>query len=181
MKTRKGFVTNSSSSSFVCCISGHTEEGWDLSLEEAEMYECENGHVFCESYLVQEPTDEDILQAVKTHRWYGEKIDKVFDELEQIESQETISDSDKAIRDAKIQNLKDEIDNYVAEFKDDEMRYELPACCCPVCQFKEADAFELTKFHFAKLGKEAVLNAMKQACGGDYKKLQEMINPAQPS
>lgn len=44
MKFRKDFVTNSSSSSFVCDICGNVESGWDMSLQEAEMVECVNGH-----------------------------------------------------------------------------------------------------------------------------------------
>ncbi len=52
MKIRKGFVSNSSSSSFVCDISGDHEEGMDLTLEEAEMCECVEGHTFNESFLI---------------------------------------------------------------------------------------------------------------------------------
>lgn len=52
MKIRKGFVSNSSSSSFICDVSGETVEGMDLCLEEAGMYECEHGHVFFEEYLI---------------------------------------------------------------------------------------------------------------------------------
>ena len=47
MKFRKDFVTNSSSSSYVCEICGRTESGWDMGLSEAEMMECVNGHTFC--------------------------------------------------------------------------------------------------------------------------------------
>lgn len=35
MKFRKDFVTNSSSSSYVCEICGRTESGWDMELSEA--------------------------------------------------------------------------------------------------------------------------------------------------
>ena len=51
MKIRSGFVSNSSSSSFVCCICGESEGGYDLSLEDAGMIECEAGHTFCKSHL----------------------------------------------------------------------------------------------------------------------------------
>ena len=51
MKLRKGFVSNSSSSSFTCDVCGNTESGWDLCMSEAEMCECVNGHIFCESHL----------------------------------------------------------------------------------------------------------------------------------
>ena len=39
MKIRSGFVSNSSSSSFVCCICGRSEGGYDMSLEDAGMVE----------------------------------------------------------------------------------------------------------------------------------------------
>ena len=44
MKKRNGFVSNSSSSSFVCGICGEIESGMDLCLSEAEMYECDICH-----------------------------------------------------------------------------------------------------------------------------------------
>lgn len=61
MKYRKGFVTNSSSSSFICDVCGATESGMDMGLEEANMYECVNGHVFCESHLL--PAGEPVEDA----------------------------------------------------------------------------------------------------------------------
>lgn len=47
MKYRKDFVTNSSSSSYVCEICGRTESGFDICLSEVDMMECVNGHTFC--------------------------------------------------------------------------------------------------------------------------------------
>jgi hypothetical protein len=52
MKYRSDFVTNSSSSSFICQVSGRLEGGYDMSLEDAQMYRCENRHTFDEGYLV---------------------------------------------------------------------------------------------------------------------------------
>ena len=51
MKVRKGFVSNSSSSSFICDVCGNDYSGMDASLEDAMMYECSNGHTFCEDHL----------------------------------------------------------------------------------------------------------------------------------
>lgn len=48
MKIRSGFVSNSSSSSFVCELCGHTESGWDASLEDCGFVQCVNGHTLCE-------------------------------------------------------------------------------------------------------------------------------------
>jgi hypothetical protein len=55
MKYRTSFVTNSSSSSFICDVCGNSESGWDMGLSDAGMYECENGHTFCDSHLVAQP------------------------------------------------------------------------------------------------------------------------------
>ena len=55
-KIRSGFVSNSSSSSFICDVCGNTESGWDMSLEEAYMVQCKNGHEFCESHILGENT-----------------------------------------------------------------------------------------------------------------------------
>ena len=52
MKTRLGFVSNSSSSSFICDITGVVESGMDMSLEDAGMVECINGHTFSEDFLL---------------------------------------------------------------------------------------------------------------------------------
>ena len=52
MKIRMGFVSNSSSSSFICMVSGNIEAGYDMSMEEAGFVECVVGHEFLESYVV---------------------------------------------------------------------------------------------------------------------------------
>jgi len=59
MKIRQGFVSNSSSSSFICEISGRVESGMDLCLSDIEMTECENGHLFDDNYIIgQAPRDD---------------------------------------------------------------------------------------------------------------------------
>ena len=59
MKIRLGFVSNSSSSSFVCAVSGEIISEMDLELQDYEWVECENEHAFHEDYLV-EPLPEDM-------------------------------------------------------------------------------------------------------------------------
>lgn len=58
MKMRTGFVSNSSSSSFICDVTGEDVSGRDMCLSDAGMCECENGHTFLDEYLVGE-VDED--------------------------------------------------------------------------------------------------------------------------
>jgi len=54
MKVRQGFVSNSSSSSFICDLCGRQESGWDMGLSEAELVECQNGHTICESEMLEQ-------------------------------------------------------------------------------------------------------------------------------
>ena len=46
MKTRAGFVSNSSSSSFICQVCGDVESGYDWSEADAGMRHCQKGHSF---------------------------------------------------------------------------------------------------------------------------------------
>src|ERR1022692_295355 len=57
MKLRKGFVSNSSSSSFICDMCGHDESGMDMCLSEASMFECVNGHILCTDHAIGELDD----------------------------------------------------------------------------------------------------------------------------
>ena len=79
MKIRHGFVSNSSSSSFICDVTGRIASGWDISLEEAEMIECKNGHTFSEDCvlhkekfdkLTSECSNEDSEEFDEDYRYY---------------------------------------------------------------------------------------------------------------
>ena len=54
MKIRTGFVSNSSSASFVCDFCGEEASGMDMCLSEAGMSECKNGHYVCDDHLLEE-------------------------------------------------------------------------------------------------------------------------------
>ena len=62
MKFRSGFVSNSSSSSFICDICGHAESGYDdyIDLASVGMCTCQNGHTFCNDHI----TDEKLRRAL---------------------------------------------------------------------------------------------------------------------
>ena len=59
MKKRFGFVSNSSSSSFICNLCEETFSGWDLCVTEVEHFRCENDHIFCEEELIGEIEEEE--------------------------------------------------------------------------------------------------------------------------
>jgi len=58
MKKRMGFVSNSSSSSFLCVCCGEIESGYDLSMGDAGFCECSTGHVFCEGHKLKKEEKE---------------------------------------------------------------------------------------------------------------------------
>lgn len=65
MKYRKDFVTNSSSSSYICEICGNCESGYDVGLSEFGMSECVNGHIFCDEHKLSiTETKEDLIKSI---------------------------------------------------------------------------------------------------------------------
>ncbi|HOO67894.1 MAG TPA: hypothetical protein PLC53_00820 [Bacilli bacterium] len=46
MKIREGFVSNSSSSSFICSISNQIFGGYDAEPHDFDLIECTKGHTF---------------------------------------------------------------------------------------------------------------------------------------
>ena len=107
MKIRQGFVSNSSSSSFICEVCGNTESGWDMSLEEAYMVNCKNGHEFCESHILGENTidslsDEESEDYDEEWRW---ELPIEFCPVCQMKN---ITDSDKILFLKKVCGMSDE-------------------------------------------------------------------------
>ena len=127
MKIRNGFVSNSSSSSFICDVCGHDEAGYDLGLEDAEMYECQNGHIFCESHEVGD-FEEDcknltfIKEAVKVSLGYKEAdLKKEKDKILADQSTWIIDKYPKRIEDCQtdLQRIEDVTDEDQEELADE--------------------------------------------------------------
>lgn len=57
MKIRQGFVSNSSSSSFVCHMCGQKESGWDACPRDFGWLTCVYGHVICNTCMIGEPPE----------------------------------------------------------------------------------------------------------------------------
>jgi hypothetical protein len=139
MKLRKGFVSNSSSSSFTCDISGETESGWDLCLKNAEMCGCENDHVMQEEYVLE-------------HIQHRIEVDGVSACKEMLKSQPGALDYfqssyDDHIEDNEQEPTTDVLCDIVWEAIEDYMeRSEIPASCCPLCSLSRMSDYNVLQY-----------------------------------
>ena len=140
MKFRKDFVTNSSSSSYVCEICGRTESGMDLGLRDCEMMECENGHVFCCDEALPFPSKTEMVKTILENEWNkksnynwrtGKYDTNVYTEDELLEKDE---------------------DTLFFDFYNEEGHYNVPECMCPICQFIEYSEYDLSAYLLKEYG-----------------------------
>ena len=124
MKIKNKFVSNSSTSSFVCDVCGNTEAGRDCGPGDFNMAECENGHIFCFDHIKEE----------KVKNYIREKKIEVL-----LSAVEKYSDID--VRRKLYEKMSDEEVDLAFEDFLDESEFELN---CPICLFyaiNKEDAF----------------------------------------
>lgn len=131
MKFRKSFVTNSSSSSYVCEICGRTESGWDLGLGDCEMMECVNGHIFCCDEALEIPSKEEMIKMILENEWNKHRWDYEINACRDFSEEELI--------------VMDEDELWVG-FCSESGYYEVPECVCPICQFIEYSEYDLSAY-----------------------------------
>ena len=131
MKFRRDFVTNSSSSSYICEICGRNESGWDLCLSDCEMMECVNGHVFCCEEALEIPDKKELIRII----------------LE--------NDLNKGLWDKKANGYIDYTEEQLEKMDDDILfndfcsesgHYNIPEEVCPICQFIEYSENDLSDY-----------------------------------
>lgn len=148
MKIRAGFVSNSSSSSFMCDICRCTESGWDACLSDVEMVECGScGITLCERHML--PLEGETLRAFL------------------VENAEYIDDGDVEkvkdnIRNAPVEDL----EGYYDEYKNDDhdWRYGIAAVECPHCMLHELLEEDMLAYLIKKMGysdRDAVAKEIK--------------------
>lgn len=163
MKYRLGFVTNSSSSSYICAFCGDIQSGWDASLSDVDMCECENGHVLCNCHVNFNITDEEKKEVVKkyykeTLETYNKKLgkDKFYNDwaTEVIEKcNEILTGIEELEKDSLGATTFGEL--WVMIEKEYELILEetgISTKLCPVCQFESLTDYDALKYMFKKYG-----------------------------
>lgn len=137
MKFRKDFVTNSSSSSYVCEICGRTESGWDLGLSECDMMECVNGHIFCCDEALERPTKKELIKMIMENEWNKDRWDSDICDYRDFSEEELV--------------VMDE-DELFTDFCSESGYYEVPECMCPICNFIEYSECDLSAYLLKEYG-----------------------------
>lgn len=150
MKIRNGFVSNSSSSSFVCSVCGENVSGMDMGLAEAEMLECVLGHTFCESHVDKTFANYSIEEKRAT------LIAMKYDYAD-IEDWVKASDDD----------VESTFDDAIAD-----MREEVSEDLCPCCTLKKVATEEVLEYLLCCRG--AKLADIKKEIQDKFKNLREM-------
>ncbi len=151
MKIRKGFVSNSSSSSFTCEVCGETYSGWDMGLEDVEMHECGNGHLICDDHMLGDIDPQAMKEFMLS---YG-------------------------VEDSQKEELKTMDDDGIEEMWEEgdfcyHIREELPASFCPICSFKDIDPTEAIKYLMKK--NNLTMEALKTQIQEEFKDYDEFVN-----
>jgi len=142
MKIRTGFVSNSSSSSFVCDVCGRDESGYDLCMSEIDMRECSHGHVFCIDHK-----------------------EIILKDMREIIEQDNTGNVDEEIkiaaRTASNEELEDIWEELINEW--DDFDYECPSQACPICNFECLLDADLSKYLLKKMetDRESILTEIK--------------------
>jgi len=142
-KYRKDFVTNSSSSSFVCDVCGETASGWDMGLSDAGMYQCENGHTICEDEAGSINWKEFLQEVIDQDEHTSDGV-KLIDELDNME-------------DSELEDLAMDYD----------FRYDMSQKYCPICNLSTYIDKDMLSYLLKSrdLTSENILNEIKTKFG----------------
>ena len=169
MRKRLGFVSNSSSSSFICDVCGGLESGYDVCLDDVNMSCCIEGHEFhnhCNKVEVDENKFKEVTinhiknlidrykKSIEKHpyndNFYKKAIKNFENDLKEIESSEEFN-----------------IDSYDSYFEDG-----ISSEFCPICSLNVIRDSDIIKYMYKEFNvtKEDITNEIKNK----FKNLKEL-------
>lgn len=165
MKIRTCYVSNSSSSSYICEVCGEVREAYDQGPEDVGMCECVVGHVFCEGHALEgDPiTAGELRKAFENHwslsRGEQEIVNHYPDALMFYRTVLQMPDS-QVIENSPLFQYNTDAEALIKDAFDGKMRES----CCPICMFhvlSEHEGFDfLKKLH--GLTDAAILDEIRQ-------------------
>jgi len=158
MKRRKTFVSNSSSSSYVCEVCGHHDSGMDACPTDLGMVECSNGHVICDGHVLDVKVDikEQVREELKsTVNKSQESLIKYPNDADYIRWFEQNTSKLKEFEKWDEDQIKDYIEDYI--------EYEISSLQCPICQLTEISPNTLNQYIIKKfnINKKDIEQEMK--------------------
>ena len=147
MKIRNGFVSNSSTSSYICDICDHNECGSDsLSIREYGMTTCTQGHTLCLDHIEElDRSSEAYLRAC---------LDDKLRDFEQSakEFPESFSYYMGEIAEIKEFQAKDKLEDDDRDAIQDMVDNSIPALYCPLCNLSHITDEYAMAFYFKMHG-----------------------------
>lgn len=154
MKIRKGYVSNSSSSSYVCDVCGHAESGFDASLCDLGMVRCTRGHIFCEGHIVGDRYSVDNYRNEINERLL--EPDRALAEFLEEQWPTWAQDMASVSGDSSIDDVlpKEIEDDFYDVITDDWGTSEVVTrSCCPICLMEHITDYDLLDYTIAISGK----------------------------